>query len=83
MRICRITNNTKLSLSYETAQIRIIIFAEMKDAFDLFDKTGDKRIDVKELGMVLRSLGQNPTDKHVEDVMKQADKDGKLIQQPY
>ena len=52
------------------------IISELKDAFDLFDKTGDKKIDVNELGMVLRSLGQNPTDGQVEEVMKKADKDG-------
>ena len=48
----------------------------MKDAFDLFDQNGDRQISVKELGMVLRALGQNPTDKQIEEVMKKADKDG-------
>ena len=52
------------------------MFSEMKDAFDLFDKNGDQKISVSELGMVLRSLGQNPTDKEVEEIMKKADKDG-------
>ena len=48
----------------------------MKDAFDLFDQNGDKKISIAELGMVLRALGQNPTDKEIEEVMKKADKDG-------
>ena len=52
------------------------IFQEMKDAFDLFDQNGDKQISIAELGMVLRALGQNPTDKEIEEVMKKADKDG-------
>ena len=59
------------------------IISELKDAFDLFDKTGDKRIDVNELGMVLRSLGQNPTDGQVAEVMKKADKDGNFKTSTY
>ncbi|XP_012617817.1 calmodulin-like [Microcebus murinus] len=35
---------------------------EFKEAFSLFDKDGDGTITTKELGTVMRSLGQNPTD---------------------
>lgn len=33
-------------------------------------------IDAEELGTVLRSLGNQPTDEEVEDMIKEADKDG-------
>ena len=33
--------------------------AEFKEAFSLFDKDGDGTITTKELGTVMRSLGQN------------------------
>ena len=36
--------------------------AEFKKAFSLFDKDGDGTITTKELGTVMRSLGQNPTE---------------------
>ena len=36
--------------------------AEFKEAFFLFDKGGDGTITTKELGTVMRSLGQNPTE---------------------
>ena len=36
--------------------------AEFKEAFSLFDKDGDGTITTKELGTVMRSLGQNPTE---------------------
>ena len=36
--------------------------AEFKEAFALFDKDGDGTITTKELGTVMRSLGQNPTE---------------------
>ena len=37
--------------------------SELKEAFQLFDRDGDGTISTDELGIVLRSIGQNPTDK--------------------
>ncbi|RUS70771.1 hypothetical protein EGW08_021473, partial [Elysia chlorotica] len=48
---------------------------ELKDAFSLFDKDGNGTIDVKELGPVMRALGQNPTQREIDDLMKKADVD--------
>mmetsp|Transcript_4347 Transcript_4347/g.9064 ORF Transcript_4347/g.9064 Transcript_4347/m.9064 type:complete len:149 (-) Transcript_4347:308-754(-) len=50
--------------------------AEFKEAFSLFDKDGDGTIDADELGTVLRSLGNQPTDEDVEDMIREADEDG-------
>lgn len=47
--------------------------AEFSEAFLLFDKTGDKKIDCKELGSVLRSLGMVPTDKEILDLINEVD----------
>ena len=35
---------------------------EFKEAFALFDKDGDGDITTQELGVVMRQLGQNPTE---------------------
>ena len=43
-------------------QIPYFFFLEFKEAFSLFDKDGDGTITTKELGIVMRSLGQNPTE---------------------
>ena len=40
--------------------------SEFKQAFALFDKSGDGEISNDELGTVMRSLGQNPTDEELE-----------------
>ncbi|KAK7092077.1 uncharacterized protein [Littorina saxatilis] len=48
---------------------------ELKDAFFLFDKNGDKKISKEELGPVLRSLGQNPTQADIDAMMAEADTD--------
>ncbi|XP_077987577.1 neo-calmodulin-like [Glandiceps talaboti] len=50
--------------------------AELKEAFSLFDIDGDGTINAKELVIVLRSLGQNPTEKEVEDMIQEVDVDG-------
>lgn len=44
--------------------------AEFKEAFSLFDKDGDGTITTKELGTVMRSLGQNPTEAELQDMVK-------------
>ena len=50
--------------------------AEFKEAFSLFDKDGDGTITTKELGTVMRSLGQNPTEAELQDMVNEVDKDG-------
>lgn len=50
--------------------------AEFKEAFSLFDKDGDGTITTKELGTVMRSLGQNPTESELQDMINEVDIDG-------
>merc|ERR1712118_2012 len=50
--------------------------AEFKEAFSLFDKDGDCTITTKELGTVMRSLGQNPTEAELADMVNEVDADG-------
>uniref|UniRef100_A0A4W5JTG3 Calmodulin 3b (phosphorylase kinase, delta) n=1 Tax=Hucho hucho TaxID=62062 RepID=A0A4W5JTG3_9TELE len=47
--------------------------AEFKEAFSLFDKDGDGTITTKELGTVMRSLGQNPTEAELQDMINEVD----------
>ena len=49
--------------------------AELKEAFSLFDKDGDGSIATKELGMVMRALGKNPTEEELHNMVKQLDAD--------
>uniref|UniRef100_A0A7S1GAP5 Calmodulin n=1 Tax=Bicosoecida sp. CB-2014 TaxID=1486930 RepID=A0A7S1GAP5_9STRA len=47
-----------------------------KEIFHLFDFSGEGRIDSKELGTMLRALGQSPTEAEVQDIIAEVDVDG-------
>lgn len=49
---------------------------DFKEAFSLFDKNGDGYISSKELGIVMRSLGQNPSEQELKDMINEVDADG-------
>lgn len=49
--------------------------AEFKDAFALFDEDGDGTITTKELGNVMRKLGQKPTQADLQDMISEVDTD--------
>jgi calmodulin len=49
---------------------------ELKMTFSLFDKDGDGTISIKDLGTVMRSLGQNPSDAELQDMIDRVDSDG-------
>jgi calmodulin len=51
--------------------------SEFKEAFSLFDKDGDGHITTKELGTVMRALGQNPTEAEIAAMIQEVDTHGK------
>merc|ERR1711920_505886 len=67
------TSNPKLSKMAD--QLTEEQIAEFKEAFSLFDKDGDGTITTKELGTVIRSLGQNPTEAELQDMINEVDAD--------
>ncbi|XP_077988275.1 uncharacterized protein LOC144442777 [Glandiceps talaboti] len=60
----------------QTSKLSEEQIADFKDAFSLFDKNGDGCITTKELGTVMRSLGQNPTESELQDIINEVDADG-------
>ncbi|XP_052103938.1 calmodulin-alpha-like [Mytilus californianus] len=49
---------------------------EFKEAFSLFDQDGSGTITSKELGTAMRSLGMNPTEADLADMINEIDADG-------
>ncbi|KQJ89557.1 calmodulin-beta isoform X2 [Brachypodium distachyon] len=49
---------------------------EFRAAFSLFDRDGDGTITLEELGTVMRSLGQRPTEAELRDMIAEVDADG-------
>lgn len=50
--------------------------SEFKEAFQLFDRTGDGKILYSQCGDVMRALGQNPTNAEVLRVLGNPKSDG-------
>lgn len=49
---------------------------EYKEVFSLFDVNNDGHVNTKELGTVMRSLGQNPSEEELAKMVAEIDKDG-------
>ena len=47
--------------------------AEYKEAFQIFDKHGEGAISSKELGTIIRSLGLNPSDEDLKEIIDSFD----------
>ncbi|KAK1793083.1 hypothetical protein P4O66_011492 [Electrophorus voltai] len=75
-RLWRLCPFSLLSFQQQADQLTEEQIAEFKEAFSLFDKDGDGTITTKELGTVMRSLGQNPTDAELQDMINEVDADG-------
>lgn len=46
----------------------LVFYVEIKECFTLFDKDGDGKISCEELGTLIRSLGQTPTEAEVNEI---------------
>ncbi len=49
---------------------------ELKEAFAMFDRADRGTITTKELGTVMRALGQDPTEAELQDMINEVDLDG-------
>merc|ERR1711935_231051 len=50
--------------------------SDLKEAFSIFDIDGDGTITIIELREVMKSLGQNPTEKELKQMIRSVDADG-------
>lgn len=50
--------------------------AEFKESFSLFDKEGTDKIYTRQLGQIMISFGQNPTEAELQDMINECDPEG-------
>ena len=80
----KLSGNPKWSVAADYKPPRKISDKELEAARKMFfelDRDGSGSIDAEELGMMLRSLGQNPTDEELRDLIDsvdEGDKDGQI-----
>ena len=67
---------TEPNTSSQADQLTEEQIAEFKEAFSLLDKNGDGTITTTELGTVMSSLGQNPTEAELMDIINDIDSNG-------
>ena len=53
--------------------------SEIKECFTLFDKDADGKISCQELGTVVRSLGQNPTEAEVDEIVRNVIRESTIL----
>jgi|LauGreDrversion4_2_1035121.scaffolds.fasta_scaffold1255506_2 calmodulin len=51
------------------------LLSNLKEMFDMFDSDGDGKVMSKEIKSLLISLGREPTNQEVEDMVKEIDRD--------
>ena len=59
--------------------INYYIFPEYQEAFKLYDKDNDGIIATKKLGRVLRTMGLNPTEIEIQEMIDEVDSEGKTL----
>ena len=66
----------KMDSQIEDLDLTPAQIAEFREAFSLFDHDENGSVSTSELGEVLRSLGQNPTENELRDMVNEIDEDG-------
>jgi len=64
-------------IDYEavSSETELSVLQALKWAFDWFDNDGNNRIDTEELGVILRAMGQDPSEEDVKQILNEADLD--------
>ena len=59
----------------EECLLTVCVFSEYREAFNMYDKDHDGVISTHKLGVMLRSLGHNPTELEIQEMIDEVDHD--------
>lgn len=62
---------------FASSNSNILFSIDFKEAFLLFDRTGESKITLSQVGDVIRALGQNPTNAEVKKILGNPSNEGK------
>ena len=68
----------ELTTSLFERKCLVVFVTEYFEAFNYFDKDNSGHITTKELGTLMKSLGENPTENELQRIINTVDIDGKL-----
>uniref|UniRef100_A0A670YGS2 Calglandulin n=1 Tax=Pseudonaja textilis TaxID=8673 RepID=A0A670YGS2_PSETE len=54
---------------FSSSKSNILFSIDFKEAFLLFDRTGESKITLSQVGDVIRALGQNPTNAEIKKIL--------------
>lgn len=74
----KIKSNILYTTIHNFHKIKNFVLIEFKQAFDIFDEDGGGDISTKELGSVLKMLGQTPSRDELNKIIEEVDVDGKF-----
>ena len=69
MKTSQSSTRTQLEDEESIGNLTELQIAEYKEAFQIFDKDGDGAISTKELSTIMRSLGLNPSDEDIKEIV--------------
>merc|ERR1739845_183330 len=69
-------HHTPVTIEWARESLSQAQIDEFKQAFDIFDEDGGGDISTRELGRVMKLLGQNPTPQQLQQIVLEVDQDG-------
>ena len=60
------------------AELTLEQIESVKKAFDMYDSNGEGAVSTKNLGAVMNTLGQNPTEDELEDMIRMIEDDDNI-----
>ena len=61
-----------------TSSSKFVCWTEYRESFAVFDVNGDGIITTKELGEVMKSFGESPSEAELHDMLSEVDLDGNI-----
>jgi len=73
---CDLCDNQPCTVTMASDHLSSLQIGQFQDAFQQFDTDQDGQVSSREVGYIMRSVGQNPSEAEIQDMVMAVDKDG-------